>query len=120
MFFCFFFQVNFYKFVLFVYNDYSVNFDLLFTVLHDKLKFKRTLTKIILLQWKEFSRMVDYHKVRNIADAEKLNMRRFVLNSLLDTEETYLKYLDTILLVCKVYCWIRQSLLRKRSLTCFC
>ena len=43
--------------------------------------------------------MVDYQKVRSIAEAEKLTMRIWVLNSQLDTEETYLQYLDTLLLV---------------------
>ena len=44
--------------------------------------------------------MVDYHKVRSIAEAEKLRMRKWVISSLLDSEETYLEYLNTLLLVC--------------------
>ena len=43
--------------------------------------------------------MVDYDKVRTIAEAEKLTMRIMVLNSLLDTEEVYVQYLHTLLLV---------------------
>ena len=43
--------------------------------------------------------MVDYQKVRSIAEAEKLRMRKWVLSLLLDTEEQYLQYLNTLLLV---------------------
>ena len=50
------------------------------------------------------TQMVDYQKVRNIAEAEKLTMRIWVLNSLLDTEEAYLQYLDTLLLVSILFC----------------
>ncbi|XP_039266553.2 breakpoint cluster region protein-like isoform X1 [Styela clava] len=47
------------------------------------------------------SGMVDYQKVRSIAEAEKLRMRRWVVSSLLDSEETYLEYLNTLLLYMK-------------------
>ena len=58
-----------------------------------------------LLQKEAMSHMVDYQKVRSIAEAEKLTMRIWVLNSLLDTEETYLQYLNTLLLVsCEACC----------------
>lgn len=43
--------------------------------------------------------MVDYQKVRSIAEAEKLRMRKWVISSLLDSEEAYLEYLNTLLLV---------------------
>ncbi|XP_076804707.1 active breakpoint cluster region-related protein-like isoform X1 [Clavelina lepadiformis] len=47
------------------------------------------------------SDMVDYQKVRSIAEAEKLRMRRWVLSSLLETEQAYLQYLNTLLLYMK-------------------
>ncbi|XP_078481148.1 LOW QUALITY PROTEIN: active breakpoint cluster region-related protein [Ciona intestinalis] len=47
------------------------------------------------------SDMVDYQKVRSIAEAEKLRMRKWVLTSLLDNEEAYLQYLNTLLLYMK-------------------
>nr|CAB3219663.1 active breakpoint cluster region-related protein [Phallusia mammillata] len=47
------------------------------------------------------SDMVDYQKVRSIAEAEKLRMRRWVLSSVLDNEEAYLQYLNTLLLYMK-------------------
>ena len=46
--------------------------------------------------------MVDYRKARNVKEAEKLRMRLWVLDSMLDNEETYLKYLNTLLLVSKL------------------
>lgn len=47
------------------------------------------------------SGMVDYQKVRSIAEAEKLRMRKWVVSSLLDSEEAYLEYLNTLLLYMK-------------------
>jgi len=47
------------------------------------------------------SQMVDYQKIRNVEEAEKLRMRRWVLTSILKTEQNYLQYLNTLLLYMK-------------------
>ena len=52
--------------------------------------------------------MVDY-QICSFREAEKPDMRQRVLNNMLNIEEIYLKYLNTLLLVSKVLLMLKTS-----------